>query len=101
VQILKDQQQRLHLALAQQHALEGVKQTLAPLWWVEGAKRAVVWQGVQQPEESRDGLLQGLVQRQHLPGDLGPNGARLICILDMDVMLQQVDDWEVWGRLTV
>jgi hypothetical protein len=42
VQILKDQQQRLHLALTQQHTLEGVEQTLAPLRWIEDAKRAVV-----------------------------------------------------------
>ena len=92
VQILKDQQQRLHLALAQQYAPEGVEQTLTPLRWIEGAKRAVVRQGIQQPEEGRDGLLQGLVQRQHLPGDPGPDGTRLIGVLDMDIALQQVDD---------
>jgi hypothetical protein len=61
VQILKDQQQWLHLALAQQHTLQGIEQTLAPLRGIEGAKRAIVRQGLQQPEEGRDGLLQGLV----------------------------------------
>ena len=78
VQILEDQQQRLHLALAQQHALERLEGALAPLRGIERAEGAVLGQGVQQPEEGRDGLLQGLVQRQHLPGDLGPDGARLV-----------------------
>jgi hypothetical protein len=35
VQILKDQQQGLRLALAQQDALQGVKGALAALRWVE------------------------------------------------------------------
>jgi hypothetical protein len=42
VQILKDQQQWLRLALAQEYPSEGIEQTLAPLRWVEGAKRASV-----------------------------------------------------------
>ena len=101
VQILEDQQQRLHLALAQQHALERLEGALAALWGLERAEGAVVGQDVQQPEEGGDRLLQGLVQRQHLPGDLGPHGARLIGVLDVDVALEQVHDREVGGRLAV
>ena len=58
MQILAHQQQRLHLAVAQQEALEGVEQTLAPLRGIEVAKRAVIWKGVQEPEKGRDGFLQ-------------------------------------------
>ena len=101
VQILEDQQQRLHLALAQQHALERLERALAALWGLERAEGAVVGQDVQQPEEGGDGLLQGLVQRQHLPGDLGADGARLIGVLDVDVALEQVHDREVRGGLAV
>jgi hypothetical protein len=44
VQVLKHQQQRLHLAFTQQYALEGLEGVLAALWRVEGAKRTVVRQ---------------------------------------------------------
>ena len=48
VQILKDQQERLYLALPQEHPLEGVERALAALRWVECQERAVFWQGVQE-----------------------------------------------------
>ena len=38
VQVLEDQQQRLHLAFAQQHALEGVEGVLAALRWIRCKK---------------------------------------------------------------
>src|SRR5262249_30083266 len=42
VQILEDRQERLLLALAQQHTLEGVEGALAALGWIELQERAVV-----------------------------------------------------------
>ena len=45
MQILKDQHQRLDLAFAQQHALQGVERALAALWRIERQKGAVVWAG--------------------------------------------------------
>ena len=82
VQILKDQQQRLHLAFAQQHALERLERALAALRRIERQERAVLRQGVQERQQRRDGLLERLVQRQHLPGHLGPDGARVVALLD-------------------
>src|SRR5262249_45574566 len=48
VQVFKHQQQRLLLAFAQQHALQGVKGALAALRRIQPGKRAVRRQGVQQ-----------------------------------------------------
>ena len=76
VQVFEDQQQGLYLAFAQQHALEGVQRALAPLRRVELQERAVLWQGVQERQQRREGVLERLVQRQHLPGHLGADGAR-------------------------
>jgi hypothetical protein len=45
MQILKDGQQGLHLALGQQHPLQRGQRALAPLRGVELEERAVVWQG--------------------------------------------------------
>ena len=91
VQVLKHQEQRLHLAFAQQHALEPVERALAALRRVEVQKGTVVRQRLQERQQRREGLLEGLVQRQHLPGDLGPDGAGVIAVLHMAVALQQVE----------
>ena len=64
VQVLEDQQQRLHLAFAQQQALEGVERALAALGRIELQKRAVLRQRVQERQQRWDGVLEGLVQRQ-------------------------------------
>src|SRR5262249_20214690 len=78
VQVFEDQQQWLYLAFAQQYALEGLQRALAPLRRLELLKRAVLREDVQQGEERGERLLQRLVERQHLPSDLGADGARLI-----------------------
>jgi hypothetical protein len=95
VQVFKDQQQRLHLTFAQQHALERLQHALTPLRRLELLERTVLWEDVQQGEERGKRLLQRLVERQHLPGDLGPDGAWLIAVLDMRIALEQVNDREV------
>ena len=97
VQILKDQQQGLRLAFPQQHPLERLQRALAPLRRIELLEGAVVRQGLQEGEQRGDGLLQGLVQRQHLPGDLGPDGARVVTLLDVGIALEQFDHREI-GR---
>ena len=51
----------MHLAFAQQHALECRKQALAALGWVELAERAVVGQRVEQRQERGQRVLEGLV----------------------------------------
>src|SRR5262249_22676151 len=48
-----------------------------------------------------DDILEGGVERQHLPGDLGPNGARVVALLHVAVALEQVDDWEVGRGLAI
>ena len=95
VQILEDQQQGLHLTFAQQHALQAVERASAPLRRVEGAKRAVLRQGVQERQQGGDGLLQGGVERQHLPRHSGPDGAGVVAVLHLDIALQQVEHREV------
>ncbi len=64
-------------------------------------ERAVFRQGVQERQQRRDGVLEGRVERQHLPGHLGPDGARVIVLLHVAVALEQVDDREVGRGLAV
>jgi hypothetical protein len=53
-------------------------------------------QRVQEREEGRGRVLQPLIERQHLPGHLGPNRAEVVVILHMRVALEQIDHREVW-----
>ena len=81
--------------------LSAVERALAALRRVQVQKGAVVRQGVQERQQRREGLLEGLVQGQHLPRDLGPDGARVIAVVHMAVALEQVDDGEVGRGLAV
>src|SRR5262249_49749104 len=101
VQILEDQQQRLLLALAQEYALEGIERALTPLGRIELEERAVLRQRVQERQQGRDRILEGRVERQHLPGHLGPYGACVVALFHVAVALQQVDDREIGRRFAV
>ena len=63
VQVLEDQQQRLHLAFAQQQTLERRERALAALGRIELVERAVIGQHVKEREERRQRVLEGFVQR--------------------------------------
>ena len=101
VQVFEYQQQGLHLALPQQEPFERGESALAPLRRVERQEWAVLRQSVEQGEQRRDDVLEGLVERQHLPGGLGPHGARVVMLLDVGVALEQINHREVWRRLAV
>src|SRR5206468_6942332 len=75
MQVLKHQQQRLHLAFAQQETLERLEGALTPLRWIELPEGTVVWQSLQERQEGRDGVLQPLIERQYLPGHAGSHTA--------------------------
>ena len=71
VQILEDQQQRLHLTFTEEQALEAVERPLAPLGRIKRQKRAVRPAGPPGGPAARDRLLEGLVERQDLPRHSG------------------------------
>jgi hypothetical protein len=75
VQVFADQEQGLHLAFAQEEPLEGLQSALTPLGRVEVLERAVLRQRIEEGQECWHRLLQALVERQHLAGDLGADGA--------------------------
>ena len=101
VQILEHQQQGLHLTFAQQHPLEPIERALAAMHRVQVHKGAVVRQGIQEPQQRREGVLERLVEGEHLSRDPGPDGAGVIAVVHMAVALQQVHDGEVGRRLAV
>ena len=101
VQVFEDQEQGLHLALAQEDALQRLQGAAPPLQGVQLQERTVGRQGFEQGEHGRHGVLEGLIQRQDLPGDLGPHRPEVIAVLEVTVGFEQVADRQVGGGLAV
>src|SRR5262249_3967142 len=74
VQVLKDQEQWLHLAFPQQHAPQGLQGALATLRRIELTEWALVGQHIKEREERWQRVLERLVQGEHLARDLGAHG---------------------------
>ena len=64
MEVFKDHQHGLHLTLTQEHAFERRERALAPLGRVEPQEGTVIRERVEQGQQRRDGVLEGLVQRQ-------------------------------------
>ena len=79
------------MTLPQEDACERRKRTLAALGRVEGQKGTVVRQPIEQRQQGRDGVLEGLVQRQELPGHFGPDGPQVVAVVDMGIASEQVE----------
>ena len=101
MQVFEDQQQRLHLTFAQQDALQRLQGAAAPLQGVQGQERTVGREGFEQRQHGRHRVLEGVIQRQDVPGDLRLHRAEIIAVLDMTVGFEQVTHWQVRGGLAV
>ncbi len=101
LQILEHERHRLHLALTQQEALDGLQGTLPPPGRVERLPRPVVHGQVEQGQERRQGDLERRVQGEELAGDLLADGALVIAVADPAVGLEQVDHGEIGRGLAV
>ena len=62
---------------------------------VEPQEGTVIRERVEQGQQRRDGVLEGLVQRQQLPGHLGAQGAGVVALVDMGIAPEQVEHGEV------
>ncbi len=100
MQVLEDQQQRLHLALAQQQPLQRILRAPRALLGIN-VRGGVVALLLQQREQQRQGVHQRLVQRQQLGHDLLAPLASAVALLDLKVPAQQLDDRVIRGALAV
>jgi len=93
--ICKDQ--GLNQALPEEQPLQGIERPLPPLRGFEHTEVVLFGQGVQQPEDGRHRVFERLVQRQEVAGDLGPDRARIVPVVDPQIAPQEIDDGEVGG----
>jgi hypothetical protein len=73
VEILKDDEERLDLALPEQETLHGVQRSVVALRGLERLPPRILHRHVQEREEGRDSRLEGWIERQHLAGQLLPD----------------------------
>jgi hypothetical protein len=101
VQVFKDHEHRLHLALTQEHAFERYQRALAALGRVERQEGTVVREHVEQRQQRRDGVLEDLVQGQELPSHFRPDSAGVVALVEMGVTPEQVEHGEIGCGLAV
>ncbi len=101
MQILDEDEEGLDLALAQEEPLDTIEDALAALWGVEPFPPGIVDGNVEEGQESRQPGLELAVQGEKLAGRLLADPPAVIAGLDLEVALQQVDDGQVGGSLTV
>ena len=95
VQVFEDQEQGLYLAFAQEDALQRLQGAAPSLQGVQVQEQTVCRQGFEQGEHGRHSILEGFIQRQDLPADLGPDRPEVIAVFDVTVGFEQVADRQV------
>ena len=101
LKILEHEQQRARLALAQEDPLDGGEGPAAALGRRKPEEGALLGQGIEEPEDRRDCLLEALVERQEVARDLRSDGADVVGRLDPKVGTEQIDHWQVRRPLAV
>ena len=101
MQVFKDQEQRLHLAFAQQQPFQGVERSLTPLRRIEGLPTGVVDRNFQEGEQGVQGGAKGLVERKEFASNLFSDLPGVIAVRDLEVRLEEVDDRQVGSDLAV
>ncbi len=101
VEVLQHQDERLDLALAEEQPLHGIERELPTLGRLEVSEAVVLGQGVEQPENRRDQVLECLVEGEEMPGRLGANRADVVALVDTEIRFQEIDDGEIAGGLAI
>ena len=101
VQVFEHDEEWLHLALAQQQALDGVERALAALGRGQALPGRVFDRRVEQCEERGQQWLERPVETQHSPHHLVAHLPVIVPVADLEVVLQQVDYGQVAAGLAV
>jgi hypothetical protein len=101
VQVLERDDERLHLAFAEQQALDRVERTLASLGGFKPRPLFVLDRDIEEREQRGDDRLEGAIERQELAGDLLADFPGVVAGLDLEVTAQERDHREVRRRLPV
>src|SRR5262245_63357062 len=101
VEIVEDEKQGLDLALAEQQAFDGIERSLPALRRIATLPSELVDGGVEKGEKGGQRGPEGLIEGKELAGDLLADPPGVVAVLDLEVRLEEADDWQVGGGLTV
>ncbi len=101
MEVFEDYEQRLDLGFPQEQPLQCVKGLLATLAWIESFPGGILDRHVQEPQQGGKGRLQCPVQGQQLPGYHLARLADIVLSLDLEISLEELDDWQERGRCPV
>src|SRR5205807_8869461 len=101
MKVLEHGDEWLHLALAEEKALDRVQRSLPPLWRIEARPLLVLDGHVEECEQRRQCRLQCAVQRKQLARDFLADLAQVVAGLDLKIAAQQLDDQEIRRRLAI
>jgi hypothetical protein len=100
VQVLEDQEQRLHLALAC-GGRQGFECPLSALRWIQGSPAKLVHGNIEEGKESGQCGCEHLIEREQLTGDLLSNLPEVVAIVDLEIRPQQTDYRQIGRGLAV
>ena len=101
VEVLKDQEKRLDLALPKQYPANAVMEPLSAKGGVERLPLGVLDGNVEQPAKGREARLEAPVQGEQLAGDLFRAVPSVIPRIEVKIAPEQLDQRQVRGGLAV
>ncbi len=97
VEVLQHEDEGLDLALPQEHTLHGVEREMTALGRLEVPQAVFLGQGVEQPEDRSDDILERFVQGEQMSGDLGADRANVVTVVEAEMGLEEIDHRKIAG----
>src|SRR5262245_24875965 len=101
MQILEKEQERLLLALAEQHTFDTVQDPLAAMRRVQALPRGIFGGDVQERQERREERFERSIEGEDFPCHLLADPPRLVTALDLQVRFQEIDNREIRAGFAV
>src|SRR5437867_519691 len=101
MKILEYHNERLALALPEREALDGVERPLPAPRRIECLPLWIVHRDVEECQERWEHRIQRPIEGEELAGNLLADCSLIVPVLNLEVSLEQVNDWQIWRRLTV
>src|SRR4026207_17859 len=98
MEVLYYKNERLHLTLAKQQALDRLEGELAALRRLQIPETILLRQGVKKPENRGKQVLERFVECQQVSGGLGANLSYIVALVDTEKSFQKIDDRKIAGN---
>jgi hypothetical protein len=101
VEILDDHEEWLHPALAEQQTLDGVERPPAALRCVERRPLGILDGHIEERQQGGKLGLQGPVEREKFARDLLADLPLALCVVQLEVGLEEIDEGQATGRFAI